>query len=783
MQNRRAETAVRFRSALVCAVAFTLLSSSPVLLAENPPSGGPKTFSSFVGPFIDTYCITCHSSDRKKGEIDLERFEKGTDLIRAPRVWTKIKEVLAERDMPPQNKAQPSEEERAAMVDWIDAELAKFDCSSASPGRVTARRLNRAEYDNTVRDLLGVGFQPSEDFPADDIGYGFDNIGDVLSVSPLLLEKYLDAAEEIVTRAIAAENEAFFRIRVEGEHFTPERFASVYENWAMMITREARAHVTVDFPDDGEYIFRVRAFGQQAGPEPAKMGVLVDQEVFARVVVEATPEAPQVYEVRNQVSAGRHEVAVSFLNNYNNPDHPDPAMRGDRNFGFDWLEVRRADRKKQGERERIFVCYPDSTWEEATCARAILEKFAPRAFRRPLTTTEIDNLVGFVLEALSGGESFEEAIALGLQSLLVSPHFLFRIEEEAEADRPPTIDVLTDYQLASRISYFLWNSMPDKRLFDLAASGKLRDPEVIETEVLRMIRDPRSLALTENFAAQWLQLGALDSVSPDPEKFADFDDELREAMRRETLHYFEAVLRDDRSILDFLSSDYTFLNERLAEHYGIDGVKGSDLERVSLEGRSRGGGLLTQASVLTITSNPTRTSPVKRGKWVLEQVLGTPPPPPPPEVEELSEEPEAIVSGSLRQRLEKHRENPACSGCHAQMDALGFAFENFGPIGAWRDFDGEFLIDPSGELPDGQKFDGPEELKKILRGQTKLFARALSEKFLTYALGRGLEYYDRCAVDEVVEALEANDYKLSALLVAVVKTEPFQKRAGGEAKR
>ena len=410
-------------------------------------------------------------------------------------------------------------------------------------------------------------------------------------------------------------------------------------------------------------------------------------------------------------------------------------------------------------------------------ARAIVTQFARRAFRRPVTSEEVERLLRLYDRADHEGERFENCIRLALCRVLVSPHFLFRVELDPPDAQPGTIYPISEYELASRLSYFLWSSMPDEELLSLAAKGKLR--QNLESQVRRMLQDRKASAFAPNFAGQWLTLRRLAYVSPDPKQFPSFDEELRSAMIRESELFFDAVLREDRSILDLIDADFSFVNERLAKHYGIDGIKGKEFRRVKLPANR--GGILTQASILTLTSNATRTSPVKRGKWVLDEILNTPPPPPPPNVPELSEEKQ--LTGSLRQVMEMHRANALCASCHQRMDPIGFAFENYNAIGAWRDKDGKFPIDPSGVLPDGRSFQGPGELKAILKSKKDLFSRCLAEKMLTYALGRGLEYYDRLAVDKIVGALQENNYRFSTLLLEVVKSEPFQMRTALGAKQ
>lgn len=608
----------------------------PAFRAQAENDGSPvqdkSAFARDVVPFLKAYCTDCHGGDEPEAKLALDRYHQSGNVQEDYGIWEKVIRMLNERQMPPSDMPQPMESEVQTVLAAIRAELDTFDCSLInSPGRVTLRRLNRSEYDNTIRDLLGIDVHPAKDFPSDDVGHGFDNIGDVLSIPPILMEKYLKAAEAVVDLAFADE--------------------------------QARSRILVHQADDD------------------------------------------------------------------------------------------ADR--------------------ITAFRRNMVEFAERAFRRPLTGRDRERLFDLARRAYEAGLRDDEVAKTVCVAVLVSPHFLFRVEHDPDPDDEDGIRELNGWELASRLSYFLWSSMPDRELFELARQGQLQDPKVLRAQVKRMLQDPKARALVENFAGQWLQLRDLATRTPDPELFPQFDEELRSAMQKETEAFFAAVVREDRSILDFLGADYTYVNERLAEHYGLDGVTGEQFRRVELPDQRRG--ILTQASILLITSNPTRTSPVKRGKWILENILGEPPPPPPPDVPELDEA--AEVLGSLRERMEQHRANPSCAVCHRQMDALGFGLENFDAVGAWRDKDGRAKIDPSGELPGGIEFGGPAELMQVLIERKKeAFCRCLTEKLLTYALGRGLESSDRCVVNGIVEDLERQDYRFSALVTGIVLSDPFRKR-------
>jgi hypothetical protein len=764
--------------------------------ASSPASTNPTsqtaagTFSDQVAPFLTKYCLGCHGATKPKADLNLSAFDGEESVFRGRKVWTRVKEYVEAGEMPPEDEPQPSDEEVARLTGWVSKTLAKVDCTSqANPGRVTIRRLNRAEYNNTIRDLVGVDFRPADDFPSDDVGYGFDNIGDVLTLPPLLFEKYLDAAESVAERAIVAEPGSSKGLinTWEAEELPAGAGGVPHDDNARVLPSEAAITLTHVFPRDAEYILRARAFGQQAGAEPVKMAFLVDGKSLKTVEVTAVEKEPGVYEHKARLNGGSRSFGVAFLNDYYNEKAPDPSRR-DRNLVVDSLEVEGpidVPGAALPESHRRILFKTPTKDDQSEVARQIVERFATRAYRRPITPGEVARLVKFVDLARQNGESFERGIQLAVKAVLVSPQFLFRVELDS---RPPVRKrrdttpapgsfPISEFELASRLSYFLWSSMPDDELFQLALDGKLREGGNLEQQVRRMLHDPRSSAIVDNFAGQWLQIRNLKTVNPDKGTYPGFDEPLRAAMLRETELFFGAIIQDDRSVLDLLDADYTFVNERLATHYGIPGVKGDAFRRVRLTDGIRGG-LLTQASILTVTSNPTRTSPVKRGKWILEQILGTPPPPPPPDVPELKDDSNGRLAGSLRQRMVQHRANPNCASCHARMDPLGFGFENFDGIGAWRDKDGNFPIDPSGELPSGQTFQGPKELKTILKGRDKDFVHCLAEKMLTYSIGRGVEYYDACAVDKIVEATSRNGYRFSRLVLEIVASDPFQKRKG-----
>ena len=768
---------------IVALVASSLVSTAAQ--SEDSPAKDAPGFESTIRPFVERYCSRCHGERRQRADLDLDEYLEAAKPDQHREIWSKVLHMVKQHEMPPEKSRQPSAEERADVVRWLDNEINRFECDGdIDPGRVTLRRLNRSEYQNTVRDLLGVSFNAGTTFPADEVGYGFDNIGDNLSIPTLLFEKYLDAAEEIVEAAVDRDYLAYFAPRrLQAERLNYPDHAHPTGNACLLIGREGEASGKVRVEHDGRYAFRARAYGQQAGPDVVRMALRIDGKPIREFEVKAEEENPATYSAEVDLRAGEHAFGVAYLNNYLMPNHPDPKLRGDRNLVVDWLEVElreihsraagsaaSAKASPKPSHRRIFSQSLSGDFEQT--ATRILRDFGRRAYRRPLGERDLNRLLRLVNGARQAGDSRADAVLVGIKAALVSPYFLFRVEAGAEVSTRPDVERLDDYSLASRLSYFIWSSMPDPELFALAERGELGRVEVLEAQVRRMLTDDRAAAFTQNFAGQWLQVRLLETTTPDPGTYPKFDAGLKRAMAEETLRFFGVVLRENRSLLELIDADFSVLNERLARHYGIDGVQGEEFRKVALAGRARGG-VLTQASFLTLTSNPTRTSPVKRGKWILEQILGTPPLPPPPDVEDLAEDEEAILSGSLRQRMEEHRKNPNCAVCHRRMDALGFAFENFDGVGAWREFDGKFLIDPAGTLPDGRNFSGAQELRRILLSEKEQIARNLAEKVLTYALGRGLEYYDQCAVREIVEATAADEYRLQRLIMTVVTTDPF----------
>jgi len=803
-------TRMTFAHRFFVILVLSSFASNTLATAEQPPN-----FSVAGLAFVQKHCVSCHGGDEPAAEMSLTAFRDSGSLVKQRKVWDAIVRVINAGEMPPDDQPQPSQPEAEAFVQLVRDVFDHADRNAKpDPGRVTMRRLNRNEYRNTIRDLVGIDFDPTADFPSDDIGYGFDNIGDVLSISPVLMERYLAAAESIMDRAIAATPPAVIKRHLGSTYTEPasgESASLVVNGYRPMRTGGDRpidvgpVNTSYKWDDEGVYRFRTKVFKESESDQPLKVTILVSGKelsesspneeldklsgnfsrpakilkTFEVTAIEASKAA--VLEVDVPAMKGRERMLVAIDKV---PADQPPATLWIEHLALDGpLDTRPASQRK--------LLAVDSSRPAAEQTAEVLRRFLRRAFRRPPAADEVDRLSKLVSDAMADGESWESSMQMAMQAVLCSPKFLFRVELDSKpsetAARP-----LDDFQLASRLSYFIWNTMPDDELLDIAERGELTAG--LAGQVARMLADDRSIAFVDSFAMQWLQLRRIDSIAPDSARFPSFDPVLRAAMVRETELLFGSVVKEDRSILDLIAADFTYLNEPLAKHYGIadtmgnlrgepaarpggERIKGETFVRVSL-GDSVRGGLLTQASLLTVTSNPTRTSPVKRGRWVLEQLLGAPPPPPPPNVPELEEEVAGKSAGSLRERMEEHRRNPACANCHAKMDPIGFALENFDAIGGYRTHDGEYEIDASGEFADGAKVNGPKELRQLILDRKNEFTRCLVEKMLTYAVGRGIEYYDRPVVERIVSELPASDYKFSALVTKIVSSEAFLQRRG-----
>ena len=793
-------------------------------LAAAPQQTSPNsaaTPASQTRAALNKYCVTCHNQRLKTADLMLDKLD--VDNVPAgAEVWEKVIRKLRGGAMPPPGLPRPDKATYDSVATYLETSIDRAAFAKPNPGRPSIHRLNRWEYANAVRDLLAVDIDPESLFPVDDSGYGFDNMGDVLSVSPVLLERYLSVARKVARLAIGDPGD--LRTGVETYEFEDNRPQSDRMSEDLPLGSRGGGVVRHDFPADGEYSIKLR-LKRDGGGDGTIRGVGLKRQIDlvldgerlklfsvggevkgktggTQTMYDFGDRSQEDYErhgadadleVRVPVTAGTHEIGVSFL--VEDDSVAEGAIHGGDGFGggrrggklgepaLDTIVVRGPfEAKGLGDtpsRRKVFVCRPavggDAASEDA-CARKILSSLARRAYRRPVADADLQALLGMYQAGRKRGD-FEAGIAMALKGILVSPDFLFRIERDPAGVAPGTPFRVNDYELASRISFFLWSSAPDDQLLNIAARGGLKDPLVLEQQVRRMLRDPRSKALISNFFGQWLQLRRVPDLDPDEVEFPGFDGTLREALQQETQLFLESMLREDRPLMDLLDANYTFVNERLARHYGIPNVYGSTFRRVALTDENRRG-LLGQGSILSLTSYATRTSVVLRGKWVLENILGTPPPPPPPNVPALKDRSDDGTIKSVRQSMEEHRANPVCASCHLRMDPLGFALENFNGVGQWRTTEGEAgtPIDASGAMPDGTKFNGPTELRKMLMGKRDQFATSVTEKLLTYALGRGVEYYDEPVVRKITREAAPGDYRWSALILGIVKSEPFQMR-------
>jgi len=800
---------MRIRTIIVLASAFWLAASFGSLSAQAPqtpaqqarPAGAPS--AGVDRALVDKYCVTCHNSRTKTGGLALD----GMDFSNVPaggEVWEKVIKKVRGNMMPPAGMPRPDAATANQFVTSLETILDRDAAAHPNPGTTMLHRFNRAEYANAIRDLLSVEVDAANLLPPDDASFGFDNIADILGVSPLLMERYVTAAEKISALAVGDPTQprtaALYRVRndvPQGEHLAE-----------LPLGTRGGTLIRHNFPLEGDYIVKIRLWRtsvgftrglqQQHDVEVSLDGARVmltpvggPSDYQLSVLNAAAIDASLDLRLRTKfhVTAGPHDVAATFIalagGVETGPEGLRPSM-----FAVDPLYIHGVpgiesviiegpfDPKPAVDtpsRRAIFTCTPSGPADDA-CARTILSRLARRAYRRPVTDADLQPLLKMYRTGRTGA-GFEQGVQLALQGILTSPNFLFRAEQDAPALAAGTPHRVTDVELASRLSFFLWSSIPDERLLDLASQGMLKQPAVLEREVTRMLKDSRAQALVSNFGGQWLHLRNLAAFVPDRSDFPEFDDLLRQAMRRETELFLASVMLGDRSALDLLRADYTFVNERLARHYGIPGIYGSDFRRVAVTNPARFG-LLGHASVLAVTSYPNRTSPVVRGRWILENILGAPPPPPPPNVPPL---PDTAKPKTMRDRLASHRANPACASCHRVMDPIGFSLENFDAVGAWRTRDGEIPIDPADTLADGTKVDGPVALRQAILRNPETFVMTLTEKLLTYGLGRGLTYHDTSAIRKIVRDAAADDYRMSSLVLGIVRSVPFQMRIKPEA--
>ena len=771
---------------------------------------------------LDRYCVTCHNQQLRTADLTLDRLDLD-QVNHTPDLWEKVVQKLRSRSMPPTGRPRPDHATYEALASWLETALDRAAAANPRPGRAAVHRLNRTEYTNAIRDLLHLEIDGRSLLPADESGHGFDTIADLLSVSPGLLERYMSAATKISRQAVG---DVAQRPVIETYSVRPTLVQDGRMSDALPFGTRGGVAIRHHFPVDGEYVIKIRLqrtwMDEIRGlAEPHQLEVRLDRarlELFAiggkytdpapdyRLRQEQGPAADDALarlqyemtadaglEVRFSAKAGTRLVGVAFQKDTLAPEgvlRPRPSVSSfafrsikDTDPGVDTVQIigpyNATALGDTPSRRRILVCRPAGPDDEDRCATQILAALARRAYRRPATDADVETLLGFY-QAAGRTKGFEAGIGLALERLLVDPDFLFRVERDVTS-APGSASPVSDVELASRLSFFLWSSIPDDELLDLAERGRLRDPAVLDAQVRRMLADRRSTALVSNFAGQWLYVRNMRLVFPDPEAFPEFDDNLRDGFQRETELFVESILREDRSVLDLLRADHTFLNARLARHYGVPNVYGNHFRRVTVGEARRG--LLGHGSVLTVTSYAHRTSPVVRGKWLLENILGAPPQPPPADVPALEENDDSVHARSVRERLEQHRRSPVCASCHARMDPLGFALENFDAIGRWRETgDAATAIDASGTLPDGTAFSGPVELRAALLNETYRgqFATTVTRKLLTYALGRGLEHSDAPAVRAITREAAPGDYRWSSLILGIVKSVPFQMRGAPE---
>jgi hypothetical protein len=782
-------------------------------LARPAAAVGQNQVSSVVVPaskyraVLDKYCVTCHNGRLQTAGLELDTVGL-SNLGQHAELWEKVVLKLEGREMPPAGRPRPDEATYDGFASWLQASLDAAAVANPNPGRPVLHRLNRAEYANAIRDLLALEIKDVTTLlPPDNSTHGFDNIGDALGVSALLLESYVVAARKISRLAVG--NPAIPQIQEQyvGAHDETQD----YHQDGMPFGTRGGLRVQHHFPVDGEYQIRIRLERSQRDDvrglqEPHDMELAIDGQ---RIKVFGLDGGPHMYKqlvydgeslaltaddnlfLKVPVTAGPHEITVTFpvktfavaenltkplLRSYLSPNSVAGLPAVSKIIVTGPFNV--VGSGDSPNRQRIFTCQPSGSTDEMACAKEILSTLARRAYRGSITDADVQVLLGFYETGRQSG-GFEAGIELALWRVFSSPKFIFRFEFDPSDIAPGAIYPISDLELASRLSFFLWSSIPDDQLLDLAARGELRSPGVLEQQVRRMLLDARGQALVDNFAGQWLYLRNLDHIVPEPKVFRNFDNNLRQALRRETELLFETIIREDRSVLDLLNADYTFVNERLARHYGIPNIRGSNFQRIAVVDDYRRG-LLGRGSTLTVTSYANRTSPVLRGKWVLENLLGSPPPPPPADVPDLVEGKEGQAGHTMRERMSEHRANPVCASCHAKMDPIGFGLENFNAIGAWRTMEGASPIDSSGALPNGLEFDGPAELREALVQRPGAFIRTMTTKLLTYALGRGVEYYDAPAVRVITAAAARSNYAFSSLVLGIVDSVPFQMRRVAE---
>lgn len=779
-----------------------LLAGVALLPAASVPTANSAAAASAGQPVFDqqafwqttkVYCDTCHFGPKARANLNLQGLDFA-HLDAQGATWEKVLRKLRTREMPPAGMPRPSEATYQKLVAMIENERGRLAEVKPNPGRKTLHRLNRTEYKNAVRDLLAMDVDVAEMLPADDIGYGFDNIGDVLQVSPLLLERYLATGRKIARLAVGDTTmpvsyqtynvpHSYVQKTRAGETAPVGSRGGTSMHYYFPVDGEYEISVTLQRSRDDEYLGFERERKLDLRLDDQRLQLFTLPRSDKKIVMGGGTPPDANLRVRTQVKAGAREIGATFLKDSVLREGIIERLRPDDVAtyfeGVGSITVAGPfNAKGSGDtasREKIFICRPKQASEEKACAEKILANLAHRAYRRPVSEDDVSQLMD-LYEAGAEDGGFETGVRLAVQKILVSPDFLFRTEMDPEGAAPGSVYRVSDVELASRLSFFLWSSIPDEELLSVAEKGELKDPAVLKAQVARMMADPRSDELIKNFVGQWLFLRNVARIAPDVIAFPGFDENLRVSLMKETELLVGSQVREDRSVVDLLTTDYTFVNERLAKHYGMKGIYGSEFRRVKLEDPSRHG-LLGQASILAVTSYPNRTSPTIRGKWVLEQLLGTPPPPPPANVPSLKEDAN-VQKLTMRERMEQHRSNPACAACHRMMDSLGFALENYDGIGTWRDSAGIGTgpIDSRGELPDGTAFKGPEGLREVLLKRKEMFVEVFTERLLTYALGRGVEEYDMPVVRKIVRQASAEDHRWSSIIQGIVNSTPFQMR-------
>jgi mono/diheme cytochrome c family protein len=808
---QRSPFATALRLGFVGLASILLLSLQVDTAAQQPATPAVASHSPELTnrQLLDRYCVTCHSDRTKTGNLSLERSDPSKPGDN-PEVWEKVLRRVHTGTMPPPNMPQPSDRHRGALVTWLTSELDTAAAARPNPGRTeTLRRLNRTEYQNSIRDLLALDVDAAALLPPDESGHGFDNVT-VGDLPPTLLDRYISAAQKISRLAIGSTQTSMQADTIR----LPADLTQEHHVAGLPIGTRGGVSIPYTFAQDGEFdiqIWLARDLNGNVGglrePRPHELVVLLDREPVATFTIRKPAgddtQLDKDLKARIAVTAGPHDIGVTFIRDGSSlaetPRQPLQARFNERRHprtgpAVDQVSISGPHGAKGAEntpsRSRLFVCRPADAdrARETACARTILTTLMRRAYRRPVSKADVDRPMAFYREGRAVGD-FDAAIGSALSAVLINPEFLFRVETDANHAPAGSAYRISDLELASRLSFFLWSSIPDDELLDVAIRGRLNRPEELEKQTRRMLADRRSFNLASNFAGQWLRLRNLNAVNPNARLFADFDDNVRQAFRQETELFLDSVLREDRGVLDLIRADYTFLNERLARHYGIPNIYGSRFRRVALDkaepgspepgrdaGGRRRGGLLRHGSVLSVTSYATRTSPVIRGVYILENIFGAPPPPPLPNVPALDE---STVSANLpmRERLAAHRSNAVCASCHRTIDPVGFSLENFNAVGQWREYEGEGEpIDASGALPGIGAFRGIAGLEDALLKRPELFAATLTEKLLTFALGRGVEHYDAPAVRTIVREASKDRYRLSSLIVGIVKSVPFQMR-------